>query len=147
MTTSLNGVEVSVHRTALLRHGSFAIVVAAVIALGPSSLLAGGLSALLISACLLSSIAVHEAAHATVARSHGLCVHVVTLHGLLRAGVRRSATTDPRVELRVSLAGPVATTALLCVGGLGWAVELQGPAASTARALVAINAILLMFSL
>ncbi len=68
-----------------------------------------GLAALTSSA----AVAVHESAHALIARREGVEVTAVRVRGVFSAQVERRRTTDDAAQIRICLAGPLATLALL----------------------------------
>ncbi len=105
----------------------------------------GGLTSLL----LLVSVLLHEAAHAVVASRAGLGVKRITLKVLGGSTDLVREPPDPRSELRIAVAGPIATLVLLAgfaLVGLG-AVPTLDPVRAVASNLALINLLLLAFNL
>lgn len=84
--------------------------------LEPVAYWANGLLAALL---LFASVLLHELAHAAVARRHGLAVSGITLHMLGGVSQLDDEPPDPRSELTIALAGPLASFAI--AGALGLA--------------------------
>jgi Zn-dependent protease/predicted transcriptional regulator len=106
---------------------------------------------LLAAVVLVGSILAHELSHAVVARRHGVPVEGITLWmfgGLARLG---SQANDPATELRIALAGPVASVAVGagCVALAGLNAAIGGPDVLTAALgwLGVINLVLAVFNL
>jgi Zn-dependent protease/predicted transcriptional regulator len=109
--------------------------------------LVGGLGAL----ALLASIVGHELSHAIVARRSGVPVEEITLWmfgGLARLG---SQARDPRTELRIALAGPLASVAIgivsIAAAALGSALRLPDVLVSGLVWLGIVNIVLAVFNL
>ena len=133
----------AVDRRVVVRRGAvlqYALLGAAVLGMRWSGgVLGAAVAAAAVVSAVLLSVVVHEGAHAWVAHRLGLRVRGVEVRGLLAAVVRRAATTDARVDVRVRLAGPLATGALvaLCVAAqrVGWPPD----ALRIVRLLIALN--------
>lgn len=141
------GVPVRVRPAAAVQLGLMAALIAGLAsATGtrPGLALATGGTA---AAVVLGSLLAHEAAHAATARALGVPVLGVQVQGLLHAAVRRTATRDPRTEVAVSLAGPLASALLLVAGMVAVAAELPLVAAAAARTAVGVNALALLATL
>ncbi len=103
----------------------------------------------LTSLLLLASVLVHEAAHAVVASRSGLEVKNITLKVFGGNTELVREPPDPQSELRIAMAGPIATLALLAgfgAVGLG-AVPAPDPVRAVAANLALINLLLLAFNL
>lgn len=103
----------------------------------------------LTSVLLLASVLIHELAHALVAIRAGLKVSGITLRVLGGATVMDGHAGGAGAELKIALAGPVATLLLalgfLAAGQLGSTVP--SPIAAVATNLALINGLLLVFNL
>lgn len=103
----------------------------------------------LTSLLLLVSVLLHEAAHAVVASRSGLGVKRITLKVFGGQTDLVREPPDPGSELRIALAGPVATLALLAgfsAVGLG-VIPAPAPVRAVAANLALINLLLLGFNL
>ena len=113
------------------------------------STVAAATMGVLTSALLFASVLVHELAHAVAARRQGLEVKRITLKVFGGNTELVRDPSDPASELRIALAGPVATLVLLVAFAVpGFAID-SVPAAARAVAsnLALINALLLAFNL
>lgn len=122
----------------------------------PQALPDAGEAALMVAAIiaalgLFASVVLHELAHSVVARRHGLKIAGITL--FLFGGVAELASepSDPGVEWRVAIVGPIASLAL---AGLLWSgaalapILGLGPIPQTVLGyLAAINLTLALFNL
>lgn len=89
---------------------------------------------------LLGSVALHEVAHALVARGHGHAVRSVTLTAWGGRTTYDPRGTTPRSHLLTALAGPAVNVALaLVLGGLAAAL---GTTATTASGFVVVQVLL-----
>ncbi|WP_175484770.1 site-2 protease family protein [Jannaschia pohangensis] len=77
-------------------------------------------AALVSMLALFGSLILHELAHATVARAHGMGVNSITLFLFGGVAELRDEPPDARTEFRVAIAGPVASLAISAVFALGW---------------------------
>jgi Zn-dependent protease len=109
---SIAGFDVRIHATFVLL--ALLVAGAAATAEGP-----GPGPALLWLVPLFASVLVHELAHSLVARRLG--VEVTEIDLLPLGGISKMARTpdDPGVELRIALAGPLASVALAAACALG----------------------------
>ncbi|WP_017975009.1 site-2 protease family protein [Actinopolyspora halophila] len=109
--------------------------------------LSGGVAALL----LVTSVLVHELAHALVAVRRGVPVDGITLWLLGGVSRLRGEAPNPRVDLLIAVVGPVASGLLAGVfAGLSWAlVALQAGQLSVAVTsyLSALNLVVAVFNL
>ncbi|TFV62378.1 UNVERIFIED_ORG: hypothetical protein E4P37_17255 [Bacillus sp. AZ43] len=105
------------------------------------------LGALAVVAGVAASVAVHEGAHALTAVRAGLRVVGVEVRGLLGASVRRSVTHDPRIDVRVRMAGPAATALVLVLCGAALALPVPAEALRVVQVVTAVNALALVVSL
>jgi len=103
------------------------------------------IAAIATAAALAFTLALHEAAHAAVARRGGLSVRRITLSFVGGALELADTPLTPGVELRVALAGPIASGMLALAATLAHvlfvAVEMD-PLFATAAAVVALANIL-----
>lgn len=113
------GIDIRVHVSFLLLLGL--VAVGSTAPDGPG--LAAGIGWL---AALFACVVVHELAHSLVAQRHGINVTEIDL--LPIGGVSRMTQLpeDPRVELRIAVAGPAASAALALVFGLSAALVGAG---------------------
>jgi Zn-dependent protease len=100
------------------------------------------------------TLVLHEMAHALVARSHGIPVRSITLFALGGVAQIGRDADDAASELRIAVAGPLASLAIGggCLGlayGLGWTPpgEAHSPALAALVWLGYINASLALFNL
>jgi Zn-dependent protease/CBS domain-containing protein len=100
------------------------------------------------------TLVLHEMAHALVARSHGLPVRSITLFALGGVAQIDKEANDAQSELRIGIAGPVASMVLGggCLGlahALGWAPPAEAPSPALAALvwLGYINVSLALFNL
>ncbi|MFP3898603.1 MAG: site-2 protease family protein [Dehalococcoidia bacterium] len=98
---------------------------------------------------LFGSVLLHELAHCLVARARGMSVHSITLFLLGGVSNLEDEPEKPRIELAVSIVGPLTSLALagICWGLLQLAGDQQGPVAGMLAYLALINAILAAFNL
>lgn len=68
----------------------------------------------------LLSVLLHEAAHVTMARRHGVAVQFTTLYGFIGAAHTEGRPSSPVAALRIALAGPVMSLALAGLFALLW---------------------------
>jgi stage IV sporulation protein FB len=102
---TIAGIEIRIHATFLL------LVV--LVALGSTAPEGPGLaSALLWLGALFSCVVLHELAHSLVARRHGIPVVEIELLPIGGVSKLERSPDDPRVELRIALAGPVVSVLL-----------------------------------
>lgn len=92
------------------------------------------------------SLALHEVAHALMAIRLGLKVHQVRLTAGLGGRVRRERTSNPRIQLMVAGAGPVATMTLLVVFAV-LALTTGAGAQAALGNVAAVNGLLLLGTL
>jgi len=109
------------------------------------------LAGLLAALIFLGSLLAHELAHALVARTYGLPVQRITLWMLGGVSLLGGEPPTPRADLRVALAGPLASVAV-AVGSavLAMAGQVLGApdlAVATAAWLATMNAVLAVFNL
>ena len=109
------------------------------------------LAGLLTALIFLGSLLAHELAHALVARTYGLSVQRITLWMLGGVSLLGGEPPTPRADLRVALAGPLASVAV-AVGSAALAMAgqvLGAPdlAVATAAWLATMNAVLSVFNL
>lgn len=124
---SIAGIDIRIH-------ASFLLLAAVVAAAGTADGGPGPVAAVLWLVPLFASVLVHELSHSLVARRLGVVVTEIDLIPL--GGVSKLARTpdDPRVELRIAVAGPVASVGLaglcalaaLATGGDLWPPTLYG---------------------
>ena len=104
----------------------------------PAYAIAAGATA----AALALTLAAHEAAHTAVARRAGLSVRRITLSFVGGALELDEAPLTPGIELRVALAGPVASAILAVAATMAHvvfvAVDVE-PLVATAAAVVAVG--------
>ena len=112
---TIAGIEIRVHVTFLMLVALVAL--AATTEQGPG--LASGLSWLV---ALFACVVAHELGHSLVARRHG--IPTVEIELLPIGGVSKLAGSpdDPRVELRIAIAGPIVSMILAIAFGLAAAV-------------------------
>lgn len=100
---------------------------------------------------LFVSILLHELSHALVARRRGVAMNGITLFIFGGVAEMEEESDNPRTELLVSLAGPLATFVLiLLLGPLTWVARGQDwPVVATATIgyLATINIVLLVFNM
>lgn len=125
----LAGVPVAAHWSVL----GIVVLIAVVMARGELPLLAPGygmvayaVAGLAVALLLMVSLLAHEAAHAVVARAHGLGVDGITLWLLGGTTRLRGEPDGPGAELRIAVVGPVVSGLLaggfaLAAGGAQWA--------------------------
>jgi peptidoglycan/LPS O-acetylase OafA/YrhL len=136
---------VVVRRSAVLQYAGLLVLLAAWRwPTGPVGALAVAVAGVL---GVAFSLAAHEGAHAAVARFHGLRVVGVEVRGMLEASVRRAVTRDRQIDVRVRLAGPLATALLLAGCAAALPVVPPGEAARVLRLLVVVNLVTLVLSL
>jgi Zn-dependent protease len=102
------GIQIRIHATFL--------ILVALVALGATAEEGPGLaSALIWLAALFTCVVVHELAHSLVARHNG--IPIVEIELLPIGGISKMARSpeDPRVELRIAIAGPVVSILLAAV--------------------------------
>jgi Zn-dependent protease len=96
-------------------HASFLVLVA-LVALGSTAPEGPGLVAgLAWLVALFACVVVHELAHSLVARRHGIPIVEIELLPIGGVSKMERSPEDPRVELRIAVAGPVASLALAAV--------------------------------
>jgi len=102
---SILGIPVKVHLT-------FLLLLVLVYFVGPSFLGLGGFLGVVFVLLVFASVVFHELSHAMVARHYGIQVTDITL--LPIGGVARMATLpqEPRQEILISVAGPIASIVL-----------------------------------
>jgi Zn-dependent protease len=88
---------------------------------------------------LFGSIVVHELGHALAARRHGIEVAGITISPLGGFALMSRESSNPREELEVALAGPLATLAIVAVSVLA-GFALVGPERFVDAALLANGA-------
>jgi stage IV sporulation protein FB len=105
---SVGGVDLRIH-------ASFLVLVAVVAVAGSTSAGPGAVPAVLWLVPLFASVLVHELAHTVVARHYGLAVTEIGLNPLGGLSKLAHQPDDPAVELRIALAGPLASIGLAVV--------------------------------
>ncbi|PVZ06331.1 site-2 protease family protein [Actinomycetospora cinnamomea] len=149
----LAGVPVAAHWSVL----GIVVLIAVVMARSELPLLAPGYApaayaaaGLAVALLLMVSLLAHEAAHAVVARAHGLGVDGITLWLLGGTTRLRGEPEGPRAELRIAVVGPVVSGVLaglfaLAAGGARWvATDLV---VAVLVELAVINLVLAVFNL
>jgi Zn-dependent protease len=100
---------------------------------------------------LLASIAVHEVAHAVVAKRNRVAVDRITLWLLGGVSALREEPPTPQAELRVAIAGPIASMAVALTAGAATVIAgaLSAPDLAVAASfwLAMTNGILALFNL
>jgi Zn-dependent protease len=74
------------------------------------------------AALLFVSVLVHELGHAVVAQRYGIPIAAIHLHLLGGTAMMTRSPTEPRQELRISIAGPLVSLSLGALGLLACAV-------------------------
>jgi Zn-dependent protease len=103
-------------------------------------------AAIATAAALAFTLALHEAAHAVVARRAGLNVRRITLSFVGGALELEDMPLTPGIELRVALAGPVANGILAVAATIGHVVFVAvdvDPLFATAAAVIALGNLLI----
>jgi Zn-dependent protease/predicted transcriptional regulator len=113
-------------------------------ALGPAASWASGLLAALL---LFVSVLIHELAHSVVARRHGVAVSGITLHLLGGVSELEDEPPDPRTELRIAAAGPLASFLIAGVLSLARAVAAGPWWEALLSYLILVNAAVGLFNL
>jgi Zn-dependent protease len=119
---SVGGIAIELHPSSLLLAAalwlaSFRSIVLP--ALGAASPVAAALAALVFTSLVLASILVHRWSHAWSARREGRRVGGVTLTLLGAAARIGSGPRSPGADVRIALAGPLASVALCALFGAG----------------------------
>jgi Zn-dependent protease/CBS domain-containing protein len=100
---------------------------------------------------LFLSIILHELAHAVVARRHGIQVRSITLFVFGGVADLHEEPDSPRAEMRMAIAGPLASlalsAALILIAMAARASGLSGPAWNVVIWLGAMNGALFVFNL
>jgi Zn-dependent protease len=107
------------------------------------------LGGLLAGAALLASIFIHEAAHALVARRHGVAVSSITLWLLGGVAHLEDEAPNPRAEAQIAGVGPLSSF-ILAAGslGVGWALFGIAPVLGATLLWVGgLNVVLALFNL
>ncbi len=122
----------------------------------PELLPEAGQSTILIAAFvamlgLFTSLVLHELAHSFVARAHGLNIKGITLFLFGGVAELESELSDPAVEFRVAVVGPLAS---LVISGLFWSTLSVAPVVGFGPVIVAVlsylatvNLILALFNM
>jgi Zn-dependent protease len=97
---------------------------------------------------LLTSVVLHELAHALVARTRGVGVHAITLHVLGGASELDDEPPSPGAEAEIAIAGPLASGMIALSAFVARAtVEPGGSAWAVLSYVVVANALLGVFNL
>jgi Zn-dependent protease len=108
-------------------------------------------TAVVVAVLFLASLMAHEGAHAVVAQRHGVPVERVTLWVFGGVAWLGGEAPDPRADLRIAAAGPLASIAIsFFFGATAAALDVAGaPALLVASAgwLATINVVLAVFNL
>jgi hypothetical protein len=134
------GLELRLTRRAGVEAAAFGVASAAMaVTLSGVSVALGSLLAVIIALLALGSSLVHELAHLRAARRRRLRVLRLEVTGALSGGVTREASTQPRTEIAVCLAGPAATLALIGASVIAFLALHDGPALGRSLALTMLT--------
>lgn len=145
------GIRIGAHWSVLVTFGLFTLLLGQSLAseLGPTVLV--WVVAALGALGLLASLTLHELAHSVVAHRHGVHVERIVLWLLGGVAELRDEPEDARSELRIAVAGPLASIALAAVTGAAAVAVGAGSDADTVVRmlgwLAAMNLVLAVFNL
>ena len=151
---SIAGIPIGVHWSVIgimvVVADILAVVVLPDVAAGHSTL-AYWVTGVMAAISLLASIAVHEVAHAVVAKRNGVAVDRITLWLLGGVSALREEPSTPQAELRVAIAGPIASMVVALTAGAATVIAgaLSAPDLAVAATfwLAVTNGILALFNL